>query len=396
MKNKIPISVCILSILAYSNQGISSLPSQCLYYLTRENWHLSVTSIGLIGWVLIIPWSIKILWGYFIDYKPIKGYHSKYYLRINYILLLAVYLYIILFGLNLLSLVVTGFLINIFIGWSDVAVDSQMVIAEQKYKLKGKLQTCQWISLGVMGLIVSLLGAKIASIFPDSYNYKIAYAVAAIIPISILVYLFTKYKEDKITSNEKPKFKRKEIFNKLKDKRLSTGLLFIICLNFCPGFGLALTAKLRETMGISKMFLGFLGATGTVLGIIGYVIYYKIAYKFPMKKLLYFMIIFSAITNLFYLYIPNQWVLLIYNVLFGAFGGVALMTILTFFVSIIPKGFEGLFYALVTSVSNFSSKGGDFFGGLLYDRTNYEVTVIVSTVTTLLCLFIIPHLKIEE
>jgi predicted MFS family arabinose efflux permease len=154
--------------------------------------------------------------------------------------------------------------------------------------------------------------------------------------------------------------------------------------------------KARETLQVDKMFLGYLGAMGTILGIIGYFLYYKWAYKFPMKKMLYFMVLFSGITNLFYLYIPNQWFLVLYNILFGAFGGITFMTLLAFFVKIIPTGSEGFFYALVTSTNNFCARGGNFFGGIIYDKWGYDSTVIISSFATLLCIFFIPKLKIGE
>lgn len=69
MKNKvkIPITVALLSILAYANQGISSLPEQCIYYLTRENWHLSAGTIGMIGWITGLAWYCKVLFGWIAD-----------------------------------------------------------------------------------------------------------------------------------------------------------------------------------------------------------------------------------------------------------------------------------------------------------------------------------------
>ena len=184
--------------------------------------------------------------------------------------------------------------------------------------------------------------------------------------------------------------------NLLKDKKLQIGLLFIACLNFCPSFGYPLMIQMREILKIDKIFLGYLGAIGTVLGIIGYIIYYKWIYVFPTKKMLYFMVLFSAITNLFYLYIPNQWIILIYNILFGAFSGITFMIFLNFFIDIIPKGNEGLFYALITSVSNFTTKGGIYFGGIIYDYWGYSITVIFSAITTLLCLLIVPYLKSQK
>lgn len=394
MKNKkIPLFIALLCIGQYANQGISSLPDQCLYYLLRENWKLSATMLGLISWVTGIAWYLKIAFGYCVDNITIKKKRTTYYLVGSCIGVLLSYLYIIFFGLNLLAVIITGIIINICIAFADVSVDREMVICEQKQKLKGRLQAIQWTSLGLAGLVVSLGGAGIAKYFPEHVNYKIAYGIAGIIPLIMLVFLFRYFKEKSV------KIQKISLLNNIKkiaNKRLLMGLLFIACLNFCPSFGTPLMIKIRETLHIDKMFLGYLGAMGTVLGVVGYYLYYKWVYKFPMKKLIYFMIVFTAITNLFYLYIPNQWILLTYNLVFGAFGGITFMTLLAFFVKIIPKGGEGFFYALVTSVNNFAARGGNFFGGVIYDKTNYNTTVVISTVFTLFCLLLVPLLKIGE
>lgn len=397
-KNRIPLIVALLCMGQYFNQGFSSLPQQCLYYLTRESWHLSATMIGLISWVVGIAWYMKIVFGYFIDNVSIKGKRTTYYLRGSYIGLLLAYLYIIFFGFNLTSLIITGIIINICIAFADVSVDREMVINEQKYKLKGRLQALQWTSLGIAGLVVALGGAWIAKYFPEHVNYKVAYGISGIIPIAMLIFLAKGFKEKIIKTTKRIHIiaTLKANFKKIGNKRLLIGLLFIACLQFCPSFGTALMIKVREGLHVDKMFLGYLGAMGTVLGVIGYFIYYKWAYRLPMKNLLYFMVLFSALTNLFYLYLPNKWVLMSYNVAFGAFGGITFMTLLAFFVKIIPKGSEAFFYALVTSVSNFCARGGNFLGGVIYDNTNYATTVIVSSVFTLLCIFFIPYLIIEK
>ena len=273
-----------------------------------------------------------------------------------------------------------------------------MVVTEQKLNLKGRLQSLQWSSLGVAGLIVSLLGAVIAKYLPEHVNYRVAYALAGVIPMGMLIYITTKFKERKIRKRKKVRILKtlKQNLIKIKNKRLLIGLLFVACLQFCPSFGTALMIRVREVLHVDKLFLGYLGAMGTVLGVVGYFIYYKWAYKFPMKKLLYFMVLFSAMTNLFYLYLPNKWILIVYNLAFGAFGGITFMTLLAFFVKIIPTGSEAFFYALVTSVSNFCARGGNFVGGVIFDNFGYNANVIVSSVATLLCLLLIPHLKIGE
>ena len=397
MNKKIPFAIAIICILQYANQGISGLPAQCIYYLTREHWGLSATMLGLISWIVGLAWYMKIIFGYFVDNISIKGKRTTYYIIGSYLGLLLTYLYIILFGLNLITLIITAVIINIFIAFADVSVDREMVIAEQKSNLKGRLQALQWSSLGIAGLIVSLGGAYIAKYFPEHVNYKIAFIVASVIPLIMLVYMIKRFKEKAVKAKKASMLNLlKKNFKKINNSKLLFGLLFIACLQFCPSFGTALMIKVREVLKVDKMFLGYIGAMGTVLGVIGYFLYYKWAYKFPMKKLLYFMVLFSGLTNLFYLYLPNKWILVLYNLIFGAFGGITFMTLLAFFVKIIPKGSEAFFYALVTSVSNFCARGGNFFGGILYDRFGYNINVIVSSLLTLICIFFIPRLKIHE
>ena len=151
--------------------------------------------------------------------------------------------------------------------------------------------------------------------------------------------------------------------------------------------------QMRETMGINKMFIGYLGATGTVLGLLGYALYYWKCHKFDMKKMLYFTVIFSALSNLCYLYIPNKWAIFSYSIAFGAFDGVCFLTILAFMAKIVPVGSEGFFYAIITSINNLSGRLGGVTGGIIFDNYGYSANVIVASLATLACIIFIPYLN---
>lgn len=391
MKNKkIPFITYLFFILVYFNQGISDLPSQCIYYITRESWKLSATMLGLLAFITSLAWYIKPCFGYLADYFGSKK-KLKIYLMINTILIIVASLYIVLFGINIVTLIILFSLINLAIAGNDVSNDKEMVILEQKYNLSGRIQAIQWISLGIAGLVVALLGAYIAEKFPDVYNYRIAYAIAAVLPILLLIYLVKYYNPSEI-QKKKIKFNLK-IF---KNKEFILGILFIMFLRFSPSFGTALTIKMREYMGIDRMFLGYLGATGTVLGIIGYMLYYWKGYKFHLRKMLYFTVIFSALTNLCYLYLPNKWTILTYNVAFGAIDGMCFLAVMAFIAKIVPIGYEGISYAIVTSINNLSARLGGVVGGYIYDTIGYNWNVIIASLTTLFCLVFVPFLVIRE
>jgi len=392
MKNKIPY---IFFILIYLQEGLCNLPDQSLYYFFREHLHYSAGLIGLVGFITGLAWYIKPLWGFLVDYLPIKGKRTTYYLLATALGMIGSYIFIAAFGLNFWTICTVCVLINACIGLSDVCNDTRMVEYEQKYKLKGKLQAVQWISLSVGGLIVSLGGALIADKFAPDMAYRVAYGLCIIMPLIVLIYTLKHYKEP-VTKSTKKVLQFAQEFKHLKSPRLLFALAFIACFQLSPTFGTSLTIQMREVLHVDKMFIGILGASGTVLGIVGYGLYYWKCYKFNITKLLYFMVIFSAITNLFYLYIPNQWYLLAYNIAFGTFGGITFLTLLAYFATLVPKGSEGLIYALITSVSNLCGRGGNVLGGIIYDHWGYTANVLVATFSILLCLLFIPYLQRGE
>ena len=385
----------LFCFLIYFTEGIGSLPDQALYYFFREHLHYSASIIGLLGFITGIPWMIKPIYGFLVDFLPIKNKRTSYYLISAAVGMIVSYIFIALFGLNFWTICTVCMLINLCISLSDVCCDARVVEYEQKYNLKGRLQAVQWISLSVGGLIVSLGGAFIAAKFAPSVAYKVAYGLCAIMPLIVLVYTLKFYKEKKVKVVKKVCEFSQE-FKHLKNPKLLLALAFIACFQLCPSFGTSLTIQMREVLHVDKMFIGILGASGTVLGIVGYGLYYWKCHKWNMVKLLYFMVIFSAVTNLFYLYIPTQWHIFWYNIVFGAFSGITFLTMLAYFATLVPKGSEGLIYALITSVSNLCGRGGNVLGGYIFDNYGYSITVIIATVTTILCLFFIPYLQRGE
>jgi predicted MFS family arabinose efflux permease len=379
-------------LLVYANEGLYSLPQQALFYLKRETWNLDASTMGWMGFIISIPWCIKILFGLIGDRYPSK---IKAILISNYILGILAYIYIIIFGLTPVSLTVTGFIISFYVAFSDTLNDKQMVTVEQDGDLGGKCQSMQWSAFGAVSILVSIFGAMIATSFPINVGYKIGYSIALIIPILTLVYFFKYYKSP--TESKPVSFTTfKGELKLFKSRNFLIAIAFIALLQLSPSFGTPLTIYARETLHVNKMFLGYLGATGEVLSLVGFLLYYRFCQKFDLFKMLKFMILCTVITNLFYLYIPNQWFLLAYNIAFGAFNGMSFLILLNFFVQLVPKNSEGFFYACLTGISNLCGNGSGVLGGYIYDSFGYSATVIVASATTACCLLIIPHLKIGE
>jgi len=378
----------IFFILVYFLQGIKALPSQALYYLMREDWGLTVQKIAYIGAISTIAWVIKPVYGLISDLLPIRRKRTKYYLLFNYFAMVVLGVWIYFCGLNLTTLIATNILFGLFLASSDVFCDSVMCQKEKEYNMQGKIQSVQWFAIGVAGLITSLGGAFIAKY----YNYRIAYILFTIFPAIMFVYLLKNYKEK--DSTKKSVEVLANIKKAFKNKQLWVALAFLFCFYLSPSFGVPLMVKMREVLNIDKMFIGLLGTVGTIFGLIGYALYFFKVHKFELKGMLYLMVMVSAIMTLFYLYIPNQWVLLAYNIAFGTVGAIIHLIILSYCAKITPEGAEGFTFAGIMSVLNGGAMGSSALGGFLYSRVGYNNLVVISAVMTVLCLIFIPKLKL--
>jgi len=391
-KNRIALSTYLLFSLIYFNQGIWGLKSAPLYYLQREVWGLSVSMIALIGCIVTIPWTIKPLFGIIVDSFPLLKKKCKYWLILNYSIIFGISLLVAIFGLNVYTLVISGFLTGLAFSFSDVAGDGLVCVLEKKYNLQGKLQAISWTSISLAGLITSLGGAWIS----EHFDYRLAFLICAIFPLCMIIFLLTNYKEEdakgkKLTKKQWLKFV-KVVFN----KQLAIPIAFLFFYYLSPSFGTPLMVTMRETMHMGKMWIGLLGATGTVFGILGYMLYFFKFHKFNMRKLLYFSVVFGGISTLWYLWIPNQWWLLAYSIILGTIGAISHLVLLAYVAKITPKGYEALVFATLCSVLNLGSMGSGYIGGFLYDMIGFNTLVIISAVFTFGCLFFIPHLNLES
>ena len=380
----------ILFALIYFGQGIYHLPYQSLELWLKKVMGLGVDKVAYISAFATIPWTIKPLYGIISDTFPICGYRRKSYLIINYILIVLTGLYIFSYGLTISSLLIINVLCAIAFAMNDVCCDSIMVEKGQEFNMTGVFQSVQWGASSIASVLVGLFGGLIAQYL----NYQIAYLFVSIVTIGILLFLVKNYKEKKRTE----KINTKSfigIKKAIKNKQLWLALVFLFCLWFSPSFGLALRWKMRDVLHFNELFIGLLGTTGAGFGILGAIIYGKICRKVPLKKLLTWSIIFSGATTFCFLYYPNWIIALVYAILFGIFGMISHLVVLDYSAKITPKEAEGFAFAGICSILNLSGMLSGVVGGFLYPIIGLNWLIIISGTFTLLCLFFIPHLKLE-
>ena len=381
MKNKKLFWIFALSSAVYFTQGIEGLPSQGLFYYLKETLHFSAEKIMVIGSIITFAWLVKPLIGYLIDNFLTK----RIWIYISLILDIIFALALGLMQMPLIFLVVLLVINSGNAAFRDVAVDGIMCVEGKKYQVTGKIQSIQWISILVAGLITGIGGAFIA----EQWGYKIGFL--CLIPVYLLVGLPTYFYQE-----EQEEKKYTTLFSDLKrlfsDKKILIIGLFIFLYKYSPSFGTPLFFIQRDSFKWGKMWIGTLGTISTLFGVMGSLLYYKFSVQIKIKKWLYASVFLGALTTLSYLYYTPT-AAVIYEVVYSFIGMFIFLMVMDFMARHSIKGLEATSFALLCSISNLSGVASSLSGAYLLPLVGLKWLIILSALTSFLCLFLINKIE---
>lgn len=385
----------LLAALGHFSQGIQSLAAQPLYYYLRETKNLSVSQIMLLGSLVNIPWLIKPLYGFASDLWPLAGYKRKSYIFLSAIISCVMALVVGLTPVVSLSLLI-GFLLIYSVGQAGDNVGTNGLVIEQGTKdgTVGKIQSIQWASIGVASVICGVVGGWIS----EHFDYHLAYIIIAFFPASIAILSFW-LKEEKVSKHTNlelvSKHTIKDFFIKLKNKQLILSAIFLFLFWFSPSFGTPLMDKMRGTLHFSKIWIGTLDTIGSAFGIVGALLYFKFNKSIDVKRWLYYSVLLNAVSTFAYLYLTPH-TIVIYSVVFSVTSQYTHLLLLGMMAYLCPIGTEATTFALLTAIVNFGAFCSNLAGAKLFALFGYNGLVIVSGVTTFLCLPFIPFLQVKN
>ena len=374
--------VFALSSAVYFTQGIQGLPSQALFYYMKETLHFSAEKIMLLGSITISAWLVKPVIGYIIDHFLNK--RVWIFIALAFDIILALFL-----GLLALPIIV---LITVLVissnnaAFRDVAVDGIMCVEGKKSNTTGKIQSIQWISISIAGLITGIGGGLIAEV----WNYRVAFL--CLIPVYLLVALPAYfYKEEDLVKYKPSSTLLTDMKRLFSDKKIIIICLFIFLYEYSPSFGTPLLFIQRDTFKWSKIWIGTLATIGTVFQIIGALFYYKFSQKINIRKWLFFSVFLGAVTSLSYLYYTPV-TAVAYDILYSFIGMFIFLMVLDFMARNSMKGLEATSFALLCSVNNLAQVTGSFSGAILLPVIGLKWLIIISSLTSFLCLFLIKKI----
>lgn len=202
-------------LLIYFAYGSNAITTVALTFWEKENLALSAEQLVIIGTWLTVPWTIKMIFGQFVDHYPLFGNKRKSYIylgatlmAIGYIMLYGVataHPIMQMFGnqfnqyllVNLVSIL--GFVIQ------DVTADAMSTeVVAREGKAESEIQT-ELTRVQILGRL-SLMGAMasvalLGGFLAQTFDYETVFLIALIVPIiSVLGATFVKLDDIKTKS----------------------------------------------------------------------------------------------------------------------------------------------------------------------------------------------------
>jgi predicted MFS family arabinose efflux permease len=338
----------------------------------------------LLGSITTLAWLVKPVIGYIID----NFFNKRIWIFLALIFDIILVLFLGILSLPIILLVTFLVLNSTNTAFRDVAVDGIMCVEGKKINATGKIQSIQWISISLSGLVTGIAGGYIA----EKWGYKMGFLW--LIPIYVLVGLAAFFYQE--TAASKEQLTKNTFFIDLKklltDKRLIIVAVFIFLYKYSPSFGTPLFFIQRDTFKWSKIWIGTLATIGTVFEVSGALLYYKFSQKINIKKWLYFSVFLGALTSLSYLYYTPV-TAVIYNVVYSLVGMFIFLMVMDFMARNTTNGMEATSFALLCSFSNLALTASNLSGAFLLPVVGLKWLIVLSALTSFLCLFLINQIQ---
>jgi predicted MFS family arabinose efflux permease len=389
MDKKNLLWIYILSASVYFTQGIEGLPSLPLTFYLKEKLHLSPSTIMYLGAITGIAWLIKPIQGFLCDNYLSK----KIWIILSLLGSILISFYLGMVGFLPLIILIALITIGSFnTTIRDVANDGIMCVEGKEANECGRIQSIQWTSLTIAGIIAGLIGGYIA----DKLNYRMAYL--CLIPFYLIIMgIVLKYRttvpknRTKSISIIDSILSYKELFT---NKKFLIGCLFLFLYNFNPSFGIPLFFIERDSFHWSGTFMGFLGAITSGVSIIGSILYWKFGKKINIKKCLFYSVFIGAFTTLCYLWF-NPVSAIVYGIIFSLVGMFIFLNVMAWMAESTITGKEATSFALLCSINNLAGTASSLSGAFLFPKIGLQPLIIVSAFTSFLCLPLIRKLNIK-
>jgi MFS family permease len=412
VKDRFGYNTLVILFLVYWSQGFKTLSFLATTLFAKDSLKLDPGTAQLVKTLTITAWLVKPIYGFLTDNFPIFGYNRKSYLFLMGLLGIVSMLSVAMHD-NMYLAIFALVLSELSQAFSDVIADAIMVERSRNDEAGSSLlQSFSWSVMGFGAIIGSLLGGFLL----ERYSPSTVIAMNSLSPFLLMI--SSIYLEEQEINPRGIREQLRSLIAGVKQPIVYKSLIFVILRGSCPRFSELYYYFLIDVLKLTPLFISSLGVFGYATMIFAGYLYHNFLKEKQYRDIL---CQGQAITAGLYL-VDLALVLQFYQVLgvpgwTFVLGGEIAGTIIDFcFISmpilvlgahICPKGIEGTFFSLFTSVYNIGGSISGVFGGYLIevfdvktgDYSIFWLLVVIQIFFKLIPLFflkLLPSHKHEE
>jgi MFS family permease len=386
--------LAILFAVVYFSQGMYHVTDQVVTLTLKERLGLSAAQVATFGWITLIPWVIKPVYGLLSDSVPLFGRRRKSYFLLTCALATAAAIALSLMGAPVYwRMACLIFVMSLGLAFTDVLTDAMMVENGKPLGLTGAFQSVQWASINVAIILVGIIGGYLA----HRRELHAGFLIAALFPFLALVMGAAFIHEPPAKSRrEELREAWRGIRNAVGDRTMWVVAGFLFFWTFSPSIGIPLFYYQTDTLKFSQQFIGLLGSMGAAAQIVCAAFYAPLSRRYPLQRIIVSAIGIGVAGTLAYLAYKDWKSAMVIDTLFGGLSMIVQLAFLDLAAKACPKHAEGTFFALLMSVYNLGTQGSQVTGGYLYDWMGYTPLVLISAAMTAAAWLLVPLVNIPE
>jgi len=332
---------------------------------------------------------LKPIVGILTDAFPILGTRRRYYLLYSSALAAVAWVVLGLVKESYSSLLSAVIAVDLFIVMISTVAGAFLVEVGQSRGEVGKLTAVRSFARVLCFTVQGPLGGLLAGTF-----FWVATGTGAVVALSILPIAYFFVKEKPVQRNlDALQNAGREIVTIGRSWPFWMATLFIALFKFAPGLGSTmLYYRQTDVLHMSQQNIGYLGAVGSVAGLLAAAVYFQFARRIPIRTALIIGVVLSAAAALLYIFYTSQPLAFAIDGQNGLFQFYIEVALLDLAGRATPAGCEGLAYAFMMSIANLSGQGSDWLAASLADKyhLSWNSMVYMNAGTTLFVLVLIP------
>lgn len=384
--------ISFIAATVYFCQGALGISSIALpLYLRSLGW--SVAEIAATTAIAALPWIFKILYGLTSDFLPLFGLRRKPYLIMASLITSA--------GWVLMSMLpqekewVLGAMILSNLGFAATDVITDALVVEHSAGISSSIyQSIAWGSRSLGAFIAGIAAGWLAEHWMPGRIFLMTATLPFIVTIAATSILEKKAERGIFISAWDPV---KNSFGLLLGNQLRyfTVILFLAAIS--SSFAVPFFFYMKETLGFSETFLGFLTSLGWGGAALGSFIYARWLRNNSPKKLLTWVIMINALNILSNFFISGHRSALLLIFFSGVMGCLVMLPIMSSAAALTHRsGVEGTLFAVLMSIFNLGQILFGYLGASVLNYTGLHFLIALCGVIALCGLIFVRKLRFEE